>query len=110
MNSFVEEHLQGFSSSFGRPNSIREANLQEICCLETLKRNCVNLLCEDNLIEMTLWGFMDNLSVIPTPRVLSKCLVLFLCIYLLTFNHVYMHMFIQFSHCTFLQTKQKKVK
>ena len=38
----------------------------------------------DNLIELTLWGFVDYLNDTPTFKVLSKFLFLFLCIYLLT--------------------------
>ena len=55
-------------------------------CLEGLLelRGNVSLSMGDNPMEVVLWGFVDDLNVIPIPRVLSKCLFLFLCIYLLT--------------------------
>ena len=57
----------------------------------------------------TCWGFMDNLNIIPTPRVLNKCYsCLFSCIFLVNINHIQMHMFIQSNHWTFTQTKQRK--
>ena len=40
------------------------------------------LLYGDYSMEVVLWGFVDDLNVIPSPRVLSKYLFLFLCIYL----------------------------
>ena len=41
------------------------------------------LLCGATLLGITLWGFMNDLNIIPSPRVFSKYLFLFLCTYLL---------------------------